>query len=250
MHNVLRLLNTNNETILIKGKLVESMKTSKPFSVISYNSLTFFKDRLNQLYNDGKIYNAIWILHKADMDSKKDHIHATLYPTSPIETNTLLAYFKEIDKDNPTMPLTISPKIVKCLSEDDMVLYYIHDSKYLEFKGEKRNILDYKITELQALDSDYLRCAIDSAFSYRDNKLSKRLSTVEIITLAESGMSLKDIYKTYNPPYYQINAIETVFHKVLAEKENIARAYDDGYNKALDDLARSVFDSDQLARAN
>lgn len=128
------------------------MRTSKPISTISYNTLEFLLERLGELYRNHKICDWLLIQHEPEEDEKKQHIHLWIKPNTLIDTMDLQLFFSEIDPNKPDKPL-------KCIdfrgSEiDDWILYNMHYEPYLASKGESR--------KYHYLKEDFFFCDEDS----------------------------------------------------------------------------------------
>ena len=142
------------------------MKTSKPFSTISYNSVDFLKYRLDLLVNSGKISFYAFIKHFGEFDPQrnereKDHIHLFIEPNGTVDTDDILAYFVEIDQSNPTKPFRCLPSHKSKFG--DWYLYSIHDKAYLASKFETREY-SYQLSDIVTSSSellDYYRHTID-----------------------------------------------------------------------------------------
>lgn len=134
------------------------MRTRKTISNISYNTPEFFEHTIKRLYNDGVIEWCYWILHKADTDETKDHIHFVLRPSDTIDTKALQMQFVQIDPNN-VKPLCVTSKWNFTNSMDDWLLYAVHDMGYLASKGQRRNYRyeknDIKSTDYDALNNDW-----------------------------------------------------------------------------------------------
>lgn len=112
------------------------MRTSKPIATISYNSQEFLVQKLDELIQNHKISDYVFINHFAEEDEKKNHIHLWLKPNKLLDTMDLQKYLTELDPKNPTKPL-------KCIDFhiskiDDFILYGQHYAPYLASKGESR----------------------------------------------------------------------------------------------------------------
>ena len=113
------------------------MRTSKPFSTISYNSDKYITSKLNDLVSAGKISFWCAIRHKPESDEKKAHLHVYINPSCMFQTDDLKCYLAEVDPENPNQPLTcITARSSKTF--DDWVLYALHDKRYLASKGLSR----------------------------------------------------------------------------------------------------------------
>lgn len=110
------------------------MKTSKPFSTISYNSLEYLQVVLNELVDRRVLYFWIFIKHHREEDESKDHIHLLLVPNGQVDTDAVLRQLDEFDASNPAKPLRcLSPR--KTNSFGDWYYYALHDERYLLSKG-------------------------------------------------------------------------------------------------------------------
>ena len=104
------------------------MRTSKPFSSISYNSDKFLIFTLNNLVQSRVIDFWLFINHFPESDESKNHKHLFVVPNGTFDTDKLKDYLIEVvpgcDK-----PLTC----IFCKSSKftDFFLYSIHDEVYL-----------------------------------------------------------------------------------------------------------------------
>lgn len=113
------------------------MRTSKPFSTISYNSDKYITSKLNDLVKAGKISFWCAIRHKPESDEKKEHLHVYINPSCMFQTDDLKSYLAEVDLEHPNQPLTcITARPSKTF--DDWFLYSLHDKRYLASKGLSR----------------------------------------------------------------------------------------------------------------
>ena len=112
------------------------MRTSKPIATISYNTQEFLVQKLDELIQNHKVCDYVFINHLAEVDEKKNHIHLWIKPNKLLDTMDLQKYLTEYDPKNPTKPL-------KCIDfhlskVDDFILYSQHYAPYLASKGESR----------------------------------------------------------------------------------------------------------------
>lgn len=129
------------------------MKTSKPFSTISYNSVDYLNTKLNDLVSRRLIDFYAWVLHYPEEDESKEHKHLYIVPNGRVDTDQLLDYLLELDPKKPDKPL-------KCMRPHsskfaDWYLYALHDSSYLASKGQSRKY-HYNIDDIATCDRDYL----------------------------------------------------------------------------------------------
>ena len=135
------------------------MRTSKPFSTITYNSPDFLKKKMNELISSGDVSFWCFIKHKAEIDEKKDHIHLYVVPAGMMQTDCLKLHLQEPDPDKAGQFLTcISARSSKTF--DDWYLYSLHDTRYLASKGQSRQH-KYSRDVLVCSDTNELDCLIN-----------------------------------------------------------------------------------------
>lgn len=134
------------------------MQTIRTLSNISYNSDDYFAAKIKELEKNGVIEWAYWIHHKADTDETKEHIHFTFKPSKRIDTAKLREFLFEFDPKSD-LPLTCTKKWKPMNSMDDWLLYAVHDTAYLNSKGQYRkyhyDFQDLKATDYDALTADW-----------------------------------------------------------------------------------------------
>lgn len=129
------------------------MKTSKPFSTISYNSDAFLHQKLSDLILRRKIDFFAWVHHYPEDDETKAHKHLYIVPNGRIETDQFIDFLLEIDPNKPDQPLRcIRPRSSKFA---DWYLYALHDSAYLAMKSQSRKY-HYSFDDVVCSDRDYL----------------------------------------------------------------------------------------------
>ena len=75
------------------------MATSKPISSISYNTLDFLLDKLNEWYSEHLIQAWQLIQHKGE-DGDKDHIHFRIEPNCRLDPMRLQEELLQFTKDS------------------------------------------------------------------------------------------------------------------------------------------------------
>lgn len=129
------------------------MRTSKPFSTISYNTENFLNLRLCDLIQRRQIDFFAWVQHYPEEDETKEHKHLYIVPNGRVDTNQVLDYLLEHDPKHPDKPFKcIQPHSSKFA---DWYLYALHDATYLASKGQARKY-HYTIADVHTSDSDYL----------------------------------------------------------------------------------------------
>lgn len=149
------------------------MRTSKFISTISYNTEEFLYATLVDLYARHLISDWFYIKHCAEEDEKKDHFHVFLNPNTLIDTMELQEEFIEEVPDQ--LPL-------KCINfvnsdYDNAILYFVHDVKYLMFKGETRKF-HYNKEDFVVCDSDNFDVYWNHAYHGSDFALRNRQNTL------------------------------------------------------------------------
>lgn len=190
------------------------MQTLKTISNISYNTIDFFETVIDSLVSDSVIDWAYWILHQADTDETKPHIHFVLKPSRRVDTAKLRERFIEIDLNN-AKPLCCTVKWNFTNSLDDWLLYVIHDRAYLKAKGQQRNI-HYAWAEVRATDYDALQADINAIDRTKFDRLSILAQAVKdsvpFFQLVQDGVipiaQRSQFEKQYNDIKYFINREE------------------------------------------
>lgn len=204
------------------------MRTSKPFSMISYNSDKFLQEKLNELVEAGLIQFWVYIEHLPEADEKKAHKHLYIIPAKLIDTQKIEKALKEIDPHDLTAkPLSaIFPRSSKF---DDWYLYALHDKKYLAYKGQKRKH-HYNDNAFVTSCQDTFR-ELKNLIDYTEiNRLNV------IIEKAENGESLADIIKTCNIPLQLIGQVKQLYNIITSPLETYRN--DRMTHTPTDELAR------------
>lgn len=129
------------------------MRTSKPFSTISYNTEDFLNLRLSDLIQRRQIDFFAWVQHYPEEDETKEHKHLYIVPNGRVDTDQMLDFLLEHDPKHPDKPFKcIRPHSSKFA---DWYLYALHDVTYLASKGQARKY-HYVIDDVHTSDSDYL----------------------------------------------------------------------------------------------
>ena len=131
------------------------MRTSKPFSTISYNTEDYLTAKLDELVITRKIEFYAFIEHLPEDDETKKHKHLLIIPNGTINTDQVQDYLTELD---PTKP---DGKPLGCImfrssKFGDWYLYALHDVGYLAQRGQSRKY-HYTQADFKVSDSDYLR---------------------------------------------------------------------------------------------
>lgn len=197
------------------------MRTSRVISNISYNTPAFFENVVMSLYERHVIDWCYWILHKADVDELKNHIHFVLKPSRQVDTFDLKKEFDEFDVSHPSKPLscTSSWHFVVTGHLDDWLLYAVHDVGYLASKGQKRNFT-YSFDNLCATDYDALRYDWNSIDRLKYSRLASLAEAVK------SGLPWLDIVQTGLFPMSHYNAYHDVYKRLVSQSSGRKRSHD------------------------
>lgn len=185
------------------------MKTSKPFSTISYNTNDYLTTKLFDLVIRRKIDFFAWVSHYAEEDEKKPHKHLLIVPNGKVDTDALLDFLIELDPSNPEKPLKCLPP--KSSKFGDWYLYACHDSRYLAQKGQSREY-HYEKNDFVVSDSDYfteLIHEIDMTKLYRYDKIKNAV---------DCGDSFTDLLASGIVPIQQISAFYKAYELLLENK--------------------------------
>ncbi len=170
------------------------MTTTKPVAGVSYNSEPFLLGVLADLVKAGKVSQWYLVHHDPDTDSKKQHWHLLLFPTSAVNPFALAALFDEVDPTNEK-PLRFLPTPEtqgRCLSVPDWLFYAIHDPDYLASKGLSRSV-HYSRDAVRAGDPDELSQRWASLPPVR---LGRQALTARAVGMVREGKGWTDILLT------------------------------------------------------
>lgn len=182
------------------------MKTSKPFSTISYNTKDFLKGKLDEMFNRNVIAFYAFISHYAEADEKKHHIHLIVFPNGQYQTDALKDYLAEPDLTNLcSKPLGIMP----CQSSKwaDWYLYAIHDTAYLATKGQTRQH-HYTEDDIICPNRDYLHEIVTTI------DRSKYAKTQEFVNKAMQGVPFLEMVLQGQVPAPQFNQWKSLYECV------------------------------------
>lgn len=179
------------------------MKTSKPFSTISYNSADFLTVKLNDLVNRRKLAFWAYVEHLPEEDEKKAHKHLYIVPNGQINTDeVLLDILVEYDPAHPEKPLGCVG--VKSSKFYDWYMYSIHDVDYLSSKGQSRKY-HYRREEVACSDTDYLN---EEIHQMDMSKLSKVKALNEAV---RNGVPFEELLMRGQIPVQQVYAFQKTY---------------------------------------
>lgn len=179
------------------------MKTSKPFSTISYNSPQFLEIKLNDLVNRRKIAFWAYVQHLPEEDEKKPHKHLLIFPNGQVNTDEiLLDILIEYDPTHPDKPLGCVG--VKSSKFYDWYMYSIHDKEYLASKGQSRK---YHYTR------DDVVCSDDDILNEEIHQMDmSKLSKVKALNQAvKDGVPFEELLARGQIPVQQVYAFQRTY---------------------------------------
>lgn len=182
------------------------MKTSKPFSTISYNTPEYLTARLDELISSRKIEFYAFIEHLPETDETKLHKHLLIVPNGRIDTDQIQDHLTELDPEKPDKPLGC----IMCRPSKfgDWFLYVLHDSGYLAQKGQTREY-HYEPDEIIVSDTDYfneLRHTIDYTPYTRFTQIRQ---------YADDGIAFHELVRMGLIPPQQVYAYEKTYSMLL-----------------------------------
>ena len=182
------------------------MKTSKPFSTISYNTADFLSVKLNDLVNRRKIAFWAYVEHLPEEDEKKAHKHLYIVPNGQINTDeVLLDILVEYDHTHPEKPLGCVG--VKSSKFYDWYMYAIHDIDYLASKGQCRKF-HYGFDKVACSDTDYLN---EEIHQMDMSKLSKVKALNEAV---RDGVPFEELLMRGQIPVQQVYAYMRAYEMI------------------------------------
>ena len=210
------------------------MRTSKPFSMISYNTKEFLIEKLNELVEGGLVQFWAFIEHLPEEDEKKAHKHLYIIPQKLIDTQRIEKALQEIDlTDITAKPLgAIFPQSSKFA---DWYLYGLHDKKYLAYKGQKRKY-HYNDNAFVVSCQDTFQ-ELKNLIDYTEiNRLSL------IVEKAENGESLASIIKSTNIPLQLIGQVRQLYHIIINTSFDVYRNDRKTHSPKMDTETGEIFD--------
>lgn len=196
------------------------MATSKPISTISYNSESFLRSKLDDLYKAHIIQAWQYFSHKGE-DGDKDHIHLRIEPNKKIDPMELSDLFREFVPGNDK-PLGVRPW--RPSKEEDWILYGLHDAQYLKLKyggGEKGEKLPYTLDDMQV--SDYY----DKEVAYIRAKSSLAHTSQNLVKRLQGGENATTLLQEGENPYV-VNACvralsDNDYQRLAKERSNLEK---------------------------
>lgn len=190
------------------------MKTSKPISTISYNSVDFLELKLNELLKCKKIEFWAFICHKPEDDESKlkPHSHVYMIPSSLLQTEDIREYLQEYDPQNPNKPLGVI-RFASSKRFGDWCLYVLHDTAYLASKSQSRKY-HYSYSNIRTSDQE----TMDNFYQNIDlMEVSKYKALLEA---QKTGVTWAQFFSRGTVPIQQITAWRTAWDTISSLKTN------------------------------
>lgn len=178
------------------------MKTSVPFSTISYNTKEFLLCQLNQL--DVDFWFAIY--HYPEKDELKGHFHLYVEPTNRIDTDSFRKALEEFVPNNDK-PLGCLP--CRKSKFDDALLYFLHDKEYLANKFLSREY-HYKLSDCITNSFEFLQ----ERYSMIDRR--KYCAKSKFLEFVEQGVPFSSLVAQGYIPIQQMGQYK-IFYSALIE---------------------------------
>lgn len=183
------------------------MRTSKPFSTISYNTDEYLTAKLDELMTKRKIEFYAFIEHLPEDDETKKHKHLLIIPNGTINTDQVQDYLTELD------PTNLDGKPLGCImfrssKFGDWYLYALHDVGYLAQCGQSRKY-HYTQADFKVSDSDYLRELTHTIDYSPYNRFT------QIRQAAEDGIAFSQLVWQGLIPIQQYIAYERAYQSML-----------------------------------
>lgn len=187
------------------------MKTSKPVSTISFNTVSFLTLKLNELTECGKLSFWCFVQHMPEDDEggKKDHCHVYIEPSKMIQTDDLKKEFLELDPSNPE-------KLLGCLSFTSSkfgpwYLYGLHEKRYLASKGQSRRF-HYSFDDFVSSDED------DFLFKTRQIDMLELSPYADMEEAQREGLTFAEYFARGTIPLPQLLLFERAWNFLLSTK--------------------------------
>lgn len=178
------------------------MRTSKPFSTISYNTVDFLKSVLDDLVQRDKITFYAFVKHYAEADELKSHIHLIIFPNGLTQTESIRDVLIENNPQDFSKPFRVMP--FQSSKFGDWYLYSTHDTAYLLSKNQARKY-HYYTRDFITSDYDYL---LELVHTIDRSKYEK---TQEFLDAIDKGKSFKDLVKQGSIPVQQFTQYKNMY---------------------------------------
>lgn len=195
-------------------------RTIRPLSTISYNTYEFLLGKLEDLKRHGDIDFYCFILHHGekneDGSKEKDHFHVYIQPGTAIDRRQLRNEFIQFYK-NESLPRGFMP--MQPSNWQDWYLYGLHDSEYLQSKGQSREY-HYTDKDMKRSDDSYYWELIHHIDRTKINPLG------QVIRAAQSGITFAEFITSNQLSLLQVRAAQFVFQQVQGGQLDHAGRHD------------------------
>ena len=155
--------------------------TDQPISSISYNTIPFLTDKLNELKRAHVIQSYQFIFHYGE-DGDKDHIHFRIEPNRRIDPMDITELLKEPDSTREDGKM-LGIRTWRKAKEEDWFLYAVHDKDYLKLKysgGDPHEKIPYDWQDIVVDDGYNLETAwVRAKSSMKHNSANMALQIIQ-----------------------------------------------------------------------
>lgn len=183
--------------------------TAKPHSTISYNTKEFLLNKLNALYDAGRIEDYRVIFHIGELDEDtgeydKDHAHVFIVPNRRLDTVELRREFDEVDFAHPEIKKPLGTLPWRASDPYHWLMYVTHDPVYLQMHNSDNDgdgKIPYDVTQIVTPFEEQLKRDFRRALELRSTATSR------VVSGLRAGYDPMDICikENYNPT--QLNAL-------------------------------------------
>lgn len=171
-----------NEAVKTLCSQSTKVRTKKPLSTISYNSVPFLEAKISELYKFGIITFACWISHYGELNLStnnrdKNHIHLYLEFGRRVDPLDLQEAFKEAVSNNEK-PLGVMP--FRTSNFYDWYWYSLHDERYLEStkSDEQKKEYHYCSNDIHTLEE--MSCELDNKIYQNPLKYTEQQRVLQV----------------------------------------------------------------------
>lgn len=186
------------------------MKTTLPFSTISYNSREYLELKLKELTKARILSFWAFVPHIPEEDERKEHFHVYFEPAKPVQTEDVRDVFieKREDEEKPRGCLPCN----KTKDFGDWYYYALHDEAYLLTKSMERKY-HYKRSDFVCSDEDYFDEKIRTIDKLKISPYSKILEAIE------HGISFEQFLASGRVPLPQLRQWKEAYFALLSVAE-------------------------------
>lgn len=188
------------------------MRTTKPISTISYNSVQYLCLKLEELRKAHIIEFWAFIEHQPEGQETKAHKHVYIEPAKMVQTEEIREELRELDIPKG------DGSILGCMpfqssKFDDWYMYGLHDEAYLLTKGEVRQI-HYSHSDFYNSDTEYfdervrtINVEVYSIYKRIKNAVEQGFTWTQVLTRGIIPMNLLNVaHQVYDAYRNDLNA--------------------------------------------